>query len=758
MRTTYRFGDCRIDPSARELRRGEAPVVLSPKVFDCLAYLIERRDRAVGRDELVAAVWGKTEITDTLLGQTILKARRAVGDSADEQRVIRTVPRFGYAWAAEVTAETARESPSRVLRRSRLAWLTAIVLVPIVAAVVWLSFEHRAISAPAPTAAVLPVDVNAPAEWAWVRLGLMDAIASRLREGDQTVVPSDSVVALTTRADHAPDVAAATGAALVIVPSASWSPTGWHVRLALQGDGPPIGIEVSNGDVLVAGRMAADRMLAQLGKPLPADTGGAHASDAERLQRVEAALLTGDLDGARYLLLSAPGDVAGSPEYALRLAKVDFRAGDFDAAGRRLRELLALASVENDPVLRARVLNGLGHVALRLGHADEAAAAYGEVVTLLRDRGEPIELGHAYMGRGNAARLGGEDERARADFSQARVAFRLAGDELSAARVEANEGMLDAARDRHAEAVIALDRAAQRFERFGTLNELAVTTSAQIASHLALLQPRAALAASDRAWPFRERMSDPRIRHALAVNRALALEASGRRNDAQALLEDVIGTADPEREKTVLAFTRGASARIALAAGRAQQATDLSLAAVTDLDERVSERTRLMAWLTRTRALRALGRVDEASDAADRLAALAPANGSSTVLLYASLARAEQLVANGQVPAGSPEFARAFDIAVRAGVPVDIAEVAVSYAAHLIDSGDLERAGAVVGQAARWADEDFACAVLQARWHAALAQRQAWQHAATVARTLAGDREIPAELTVYPGDVTAASR
>ena len=78
----YRFGDCRIDLAARELRRGGDLVVLSPRVFDCLALLIAHRDRAVGRDELVAHVWGKTEVTDTLLGQTILKARRAVGDSA----------------------------------------------------------------------------------------------------------------------------------------------------------------------------------------------------------------------------------------------------------------------------------------------------------------------------------------------------------------------------------------------------------------------------------------------------------------------------------------------------------------------------------------------------------------------------------------------------------------------------------------------------------------------------------------------------
>src|SRR4249919_2509585 len=104
-RPIYRFGDCTIDPSARELRTGGALATLSPKVFDCLIYLIENRERAVGRDELIAAVWGKVDVTDTLLGQTVLKARRAVGDSGDGQNVIRTVPRFGYRWVADIAVD-----------------------------------------------------------------------------------------------------------------------------------------------------------------------------------------------------------------------------------------------------------------------------------------------------------------------------------------------------------------------------------------------------------------------------------------------------------------------------------------------------------------------------------------------------------------------------------------------------------------------------------------------------------------------------
>ena len=99
-RSIYCFGDCRIDPDARELWRAGSLVALPPHVFDCLAYLVERHDRAVGRDELVSAVWGKTEISDTLLGQTVLRIRRELGDDGKEQRIVRTIPRFGYRWVA----------------------------------------------------------------------------------------------------------------------------------------------------------------------------------------------------------------------------------------------------------------------------------------------------------------------------------------------------------------------------------------------------------------------------------------------------------------------------------------------------------------------------------------------------------------------------------------------------------------------------------------------------------------------------------
>lgn len=96
----FRFGPYLIDLAARELSDDSRLMRLSPRVFDCVAYLIEHRERAVGRDELIAAVWGRVDIADTQLAQVILKMRRAVGDSGEAQHTIRTVVGFGYRWVA----------------------------------------------------------------------------------------------------------------------------------------------------------------------------------------------------------------------------------------------------------------------------------------------------------------------------------------------------------------------------------------------------------------------------------------------------------------------------------------------------------------------------------------------------------------------------------------------------------------------------------------------------------------------------------
>ena len=79
----YRFGDFRLAPAARELWQDDRLVALPPKSLDCLIYLVEHRERAVGRDELISAVWDHWECWPNhikeLAGSDLYTLRRIAG-------------------------------------------------------------------------------------------------------------------------------------------------------------------------------------------------------------------------------------------------------------------------------------------------------------------------------------------------------------------------------------------------------------------------------------------------------------------------------------------------------------------------------------------------------------------------------------------------------------------------------------------------------------------------------------------------------
>jgi DNA-binding winged helix-turn-helix (wHTH) protein len=93
-----RFGDCVFDPETRELRRAGRAIALSPKAFELLALLVRARPRPLTQGHLRDALWPDTSVGYTSLARVVSEARRAVGDSARRAAVIRTVPRFGYAF------------------------------------------------------------------------------------------------------------------------------------------------------------------------------------------------------------------------------------------------------------------------------------------------------------------------------------------------------------------------------------------------------------------------------------------------------------------------------------------------------------------------------------------------------------------------------------------------------------------------------------------------------------------------------------
>jgi DNA-binding winged helix-turn-helix (wHTH) protein len=108
----YLFEDYVLDPDRRELTRHAEAVAIGPKVFDLLLYLIQNRERVVSKDDLLEAVWSGRIVAESTLTSHINAVRKAIGDSGEEQRLVRTVSRKGFRFVGEIKEASAdRASP-----------------------------------------------------------------------------------------------------------------------------------------------------------------------------------------------------------------------------------------------------------------------------------------------------------------------------------------------------------------------------------------------------------------------------------------------------------------------------------------------------------------------------------------------------------------------------------------------------------------------------------------------------------------------
>lgn len=98
----WRFGEFTLDAVTHELRRGGARVELEPKPLELLVLLARRRDRVVGKEEILALLWPDVVSSGDSLFYCVRKAREAVGDTGEQQAVIETLRGKGLRFVAEV--------------------------------------------------------------------------------------------------------------------------------------------------------------------------------------------------------------------------------------------------------------------------------------------------------------------------------------------------------------------------------------------------------------------------------------------------------------------------------------------------------------------------------------------------------------------------------------------------------------------------------------------------------------------------------
>lgn len=767
----YRFGEFVLDPAVRELSRAGHRLPLPLKSLECLVYLVANRERAVGRDELVSAVWGRADVSDTVITQTMRRARKALDDAGDRQTMIRTVPGFGYRWVAEVEeldpaapAVTSTSAPEAIAdvesadapapvavalepeagsvsRRRRISrWL---IVLAVAAVVVLLGFVAARIMRPAPSstastaaaqmrATVLPVRVaEDEADASWVRLGAMEYAADRLRGAALQVTPTEQTLHLgaglaesgALDTDALKQLLARSDARWLIVPSAQRSGTQWRVQLRVLDSGSDVSVEAVGDTPLQAMAVATDAWLHRIQRASP--DRAAPTALQERLRRIDAELDAGQLDAARAQIQATPASLRDSAALQVREGQLEYRAGRMADAARLFERALAQQPAAPAGV-RAKGLMGLGGVALRMGHPDQAQAHYSQALAVLADDASNRDtslLGNAYNGRGVAQVQQGNLEAAVADLGQARIAMRRTGDVVSAAMVGANLGRMEGMRNHWPQALQEFDSAIDVFERFQVNDYLAATLAAKAMAQLELVQPAQARATLARTDALRGALEDPQLIAVIQNARATVALATGKLGEAEAAIDALAATTTQDlsvtRLRMALAVARGdvaGAGRLAGDAGARPDGQDAIAAAIA-----------VQAAATSTDAARWL-RPEGAGGAAERPD---PAD---------AFARAMVQHRFGDRAAALHDVQAALAIANRDGSPNDRVRANLLRARILMDAGQMDQATAVLGELDAYAAVDYRVAWLAAALYGKRGDAGSARQARQEATALAGER------------------
>lgn len=800
----YWFGRFRLNPATRELWMEGSLHPASPLVFDCLVYLLNQRQRVVGRDELVSAVWGRVDVADQQVRQLIQRARQAVGDDAKSQQTIRTVPGGGYRWVMPVeiaespegppppvegtrdvsapppshhpdapgvagaaapspaaTARAASDMPVRPIRAHvRLRALAILGGLLLLAAAAFYGALRTKQAAPAQTSAgpgmaravvVLPLKVTGPSDAAWIRLGAMDLIAQRLRSIGMPVPPSDSIVSA-VHATGDPDTPEGLamlrdtlGAATLVQGTAVKSAGGWTLSLqAVSAGGQRNTAQAERADAIEAARDATDLLLAALGEVAPRDE---HERDGlDRLiQRARAALLANQLDAARTILAGAPEEQRSDPRLRVLAAQIDQRAGRRAEAEATLLALLDDPAASAVPETRADALTALGYLELNRNDCAAAERRFDAALLALEDR-RGSRYGSVLSVRGSVRACLGRPEEAVRDLSAAGPLLDAAGDRLGRANLDNHFGAIELYRGRPAQAVTYLQSARATHQSFGSVDGTRRDLSLLCIALSELLRWPEALDAGEALWALHERGDDAGALYSAAGLRARILVRTGRHREAEALLDRVEAAHPTERASPYAVAFHEARAELAWAHGDARR----TIAAIDEAwkilpPEKMSDDEDLLTILLRQRASLSLGQAPD-----DAGAGRQPGTAGETIPIPLLLARAERESHLQRLDEAEASFREAMKAAETRDVPAMTVLAADAYARWLLTRGRADDARATAGRITPWAERDFDSAALQVAIFHAAGQADAWREALNRAGATAGERTLPAQLTQPP--------
>jgi TolB-like protein/Tfp pilus assembly protein PilF len=196
--TFYEFGPFRLYPLDRRLLKNGNPVHIQLKTVEVLLFLVENRGRVAGRNELLHKFW-QPNISPGVLAYQIGKMREVLGDDATDSKYVRTEPKRGYSFIAEVRSVDAMNSlavlPFRYVGQdpdgahwglgiadaliTKLTNLKHIIVRPT-------SAVHKYM-----TAEVAPIEVGRELEVEWILQGTLRSAGTRVRATCQLINVQD---------------------------------------------------------------------------------------------------------------------------------------------------------------------------------------------------------------------------------------------------------------------------------------------------------------------------------------------------------------------------------------------------------------------------------------------------------------------------------------------------------------------------------------------------------------------------------------
>ncbi|MET0230514.1 MAG: winged helix-turn-helix domain-containing protein, partial [Rhodanobacteraceae bacterium] len=475
----YRFDDVEIDLDAREIVRSGERADVEAKVFDLIELLLLARGRALSKGELTSALWADRPVTDAALSQQLRKARRALGDDGDAQRVIRTVHGRGLRWVAEVSeiagddvavaespmppepvaiaaVEIARaETIALPARSRRRSWLGAAVIALVLAVAAGLVLRYPIRAAGDPTLrtriAVLPIgDRTGEPDLAWTANGLMGLMTSLFEQaGGVEVVPAGNVQAIAGK-DGAVDSAVARralGATHFVAAQLRRVGPLYELELHLFASGAAERSETLHGSApapLAVDAVARVRRWLDL-TALP-DTRGSGIESAflaEAYARGLDAALHGDHAGAKKYFEICLDHDPGLAWPRLGLAIAESAIGDAGASDANVEKVIAAARERNDRDLLVPALRQRATLAYRRGDLDAARRDLDEALGDVSAEDQALATSELLVGVASIEDERGEFAASRAHFDQALALARRIGDRRGEANVLANIASLD---------------------------------------------------------------------------------------------------------------------------------------------------------------------------------------------------------------------------------------------------------------------------------------------------------------------------